>query len=483
MGGLFNTSTIVSNINIDRSKTLLAAISCCDFVIVNFVFYIAFMVLGENIPDYFHTYTRIVVLSINAAILIGEMFFRSIVHFRLLRLFDVTINVFRLTLTFTVTFAVLMKLIFNNTPLHFLLFFFLASYVALMISRIGERSLVNHLRRRGHNVRRVLFVGDDPALLALHNEMEGNPEIGYRSLGYYSDTTIQGCPDSFHYLGTLSQLNQLMHENDSSPLSQSGIDIVYCCLPHEMGSEIERIMRSCDKNVIYFYYVPRTFVGSTVRLRPIRMGDHFFFTNHQSALMLPFNKLIKRTFDLAVSIVACIFLIPLTLVVGLIIKIQSPGPIFFRQQRTGLNGKTFWCYKFRSMHVNKDADSKQATENDPRKFAFGNFIRKYNIDELPQFFNVLIGNMSVVGPRPHMLIHTEMYGKLIDKYMVRHFCKPGITGWAQVTGCRGETKELWQMEERIQRDIWYMEHWNIGLDLKIMAMTFRSFFVHDKHAY
>lgn len=135
------------------------------------------------------------------------------------------------------------------------------------------------------------------------------------------------------------------------------------------------------------------------------------------------------------------------------------------------------------MHVNKDADSKQATENDPRKFPFGNFIRKYNIDELPQFFNVLIGNMSLVGPRPHMLAHTEMYGKLIDKYMVRHFCKPGITGWAQVTGCRGETKELWQMEERIQRDIWYMEHWNVGLDLKIMAMTFRSFFVHDEHAY
>lgn len=167
-----------------------------------------------------------------------------------------------------------------------------------------------------------------------------------------------------------------------------------------MGSEIERIMRSCDKNVVYFYYVPRTFIGSTVHLRPIRMGDHVFFTNHRSPLMQPYNKRLKRAFDLAVSSVTCLFLVPLTLVVGIIIKIQSPGPVFFKQKRTGLNGKTFWCYKFRSMHVNKDSDSKQATENDPRKFPFGNFIRKYNIDELPQFFNVLIGNMSIVGRVP-----------------------------------------------------------------------------------
>lgn len=473
----------MSNINIDRSKTLLAAISCCDFVIINFVFYITFIVLGKDIPDYFHTYTRVVVVLTNVAILIGEIFFRTIVHFRLLRLIDVSVNVFRLTLTFTIFLAVLLKLIFNNTPLHFLLFFSLVSYAFLIVSRICERSIVNRLRRHGHNVRRVLFVGDDPALLTLHKEMTDNPEMGYRSLGYYSDTPIKGSTDNFHYLGTLSQLNQVMQKNDRSLLKQSGIDIVYCSLPHEMGSEIERIMRSCDKNVVYFYYVPRTFIGSTVRLRPIRMGDHVFFTNHRSPLMQPYNKRLKRAFDLAVSSVTCLFLVPLTLVVGIIIKIQSPGPVFFKQKRTGLNGKTFWCYKFRSMHVNKDSDSKQATENDPRKFPFGNFIRKYNIDELPQFFNVFIGNMSIVGPRPHMLAHTEMYGKLIDKYMVRHFCKPGITGWAQVTGCRGETKELWQMEERIQRDIWYMEHWNVGLDLKIIGMTFRSFFIHDEHAY
>ena len=139
--------------------------------------------------------------------------------------------------------------------------------------------------------------------------------------------------------------------------------------------------------------------------------------------------------------------------------------------------------KFRSMHVNKDADKLQATKDDPRKFPFGNFMRKSNIDELPQFLNVLKGDMSFVGPRPHMLLHTEQYSHLIDKYMVRHFVKPGLTGWAQVTGFRGETKELWQMEGRVKRDIWYMEHWSFWLDLRIIWMTVKNLFKHDEMAY
>ena len=164
-------------------------------------------------------------------------------------------------------------------------------------------------------------------------------------------------------------------------------------------------------------------------------------------------------------------------------KIQSPGPLFFKQLRTGLDGKDFEMLKFRSMHVNADADKVQATENDPRKYPFGNFMRKANIDEFPQFWNVLKGDMSIVGPRPHMLAHTEQYSALIDKYMVRHFVKPGVTGWAQVTGFRGETKELWQMEGRVKRDIWYMEHWSIWLDIRIIWLTVKTIFVHDEHAY
>ena len=168
---------------------------------------------------------------------------------------------------------------------------------------------------------------------------------------------------------------------------------------------------------------------------------------------------------------------------GTIIKLTSPGPIFFRQKRNGINGKEFWCYKFRSMKVNADADKVQATKNDPRKTKFGNFIRKTNIDELPQLINVFLGDMSLVGPRPHMVKHTEEYSQQIDRYMVRHFVKPGITGWAQVTGFRGETKELYEMEGRIRADIWYMEHWSFILDLHIIYKTFVNAILGEKNAY
>ena len=207
------------------------------------------------------------------------------------------------------------------------------------------------------------------------------------------------------------------------------------------------------------------------------------FTNRREPLTQMSNIILKRTFDIVVSLLTCLVLIPFLPIIALIIKLQSPGPLFFVQQRTGLNGRNFNCYKFRSMHVNKQADMLQATKNDPRKFPFGEFMRKTNIDEFPQFFNVLKGDMSIVGPRPHMLLHTEQYGTLINKYMVRHFCRPGITGWAQVTGCRGETKELWQMEERIKRDIWYLENWTFWLDIKIILKTALTIIRPDKQAY
>ena len=193
------------------------------------------------------------------------------------------------------------------------------------------------------------------------------------------------------------------------------------------------------------------------------------------------NKLIKRVFDILFSLLVLLLVFPWVFIwVAIMIKIQSPGPIFFIQERTGLDGKVFHCIKFRSMNVNNDADNIQATKDDPRKFAFGNFIRKTNIDELPQFINVLIGDMSVVGPRPHMLKHTAEYSKLINHFMVRHFAKPGITGLAQVTGFRGETRYIDQMEGRVKKDIEYIENWTFLLDLKIIAKTIINMFGKEK---
>ena len=177
-----------------------------------------------------------------------------------------------------------------------------------------------------------------------------------------------------------------------------------------------------------------------------------------------------------------IIFLPFLPVFAIIIKQQSPGPVFFKQKRTGLNGKTFVMYKLRSMDVNDEADTKQATRYDSRKFPFGRFMRKLSIDEIPQLVNVLKGDMSIIGPRPHMLLHTKYYSALIPNYMERHKVKPGITGWAQVKGNRGSTPMLWIMERRVESDIWYVHHQSFLLDITIMVLTFKVLLFPSKTA-
>lgn len=184
------------------------------------------------------------------------------------------------------------------------------------------------------------------------------------------------------------------------------------------------------------------------------------------------NRFQKRLVDILFSLMVIIFLLSWLLpIIALIIKLESKGPVFFKQKRSGKNNKTFICYKFRTMKVNLQSDTLQATKYDARISRFGHFLRKSSLDELPQFFNALIGNMSIVGPRPHMLKHTLEYKMIVDKYMVRNYLKPGITGWAQVNGYRGETDKLILMEKRVEHDIWYLENWSLLLDFKIIFLT------------
>jgi putative colanic acid biosynthesis UDP-glucose lipid carrier transferase len=200
----------------------------------------------------------------------------------------------------------------------------------------------------------------------------------------------------------------------------------------------------------------------------------FFFAGEKSNYILTFKHLfIKRIFDIFCSLFMLVFVFPILLIVITIINLFSSHfyPIFFIQKRTGLNGKTFLCYKFRTMKVNTLANQKQASSNDPRITKFGQYLRQTSLDEIPQFFNVLMGDMSVVGPRPHMLRHTVEYATLIPDYMLRHCVRPGITGWAQIEGFRGETKKMHQMEGRIKRDLWYIENYSFWLDLKIIILT------------
>lgn len=196
------------------------------------------------------------------------------------------------------------------------------------------------------------------------------------------------------------------------------------------------------------------------------------------------NQYVKRIFDLLFSIAVIVFILSwLIPIISIIILLDSKGPLFFIQKRSGLKNQTFKCIKFRTMRVNKDSHLKQATKDDPRLTKVGAFLRKTSLDELPQFINVLLGSMSVVGPRPHMLKHTEEYSQKVDKYMLRHAVKPGITGLSQIMGYRGETKELYQMKMRARVDRFYIENWTFYLDIKIVYFTVISMFKKNENAF
>ena len=312
-------------------------------------------------------------------------------------------------------------------------------------------------------------------MLELYKEMSETTS-GYRILGYFDDEPSPRMAASIPYLGTTKDILPY--------LDTHVVHNVYSSLPSSHSEQILEIIYWTEQNFAHFFHVPHVRNYLHRRMWFDTIGDVPVLSLHISPLNEFDNRFLKRTFDLLVSGLFLFTVFPfIYLIVGVIIKITSPGPIFFKQKRNGINGKEFWCYKFRSMKVNKDADKVQATKHDPRKTKFGDFMRKTNIDELPQLINVFMGDMSLVGPRPHMLKHTEEYSQLIDNYMVRHFVKPGVTGWAQVTGFRGETKELHQMEGRVKADIWYMEHWSFLLDLNIIYKTFANVIHGEKNAY
>lgn len=360
--------------------------------------------------------------------------------------------------------------------LSYLVSEYVISMVAVFYGRYGVREMLKRLRSNERNTRLVVFVGAGHNLAYLYQIMMGEMSTGYRVVGYFEDKDSRHLPENIQRLGMVSDVITWLTNNH--------VDQIYCNLPSSRSKEIVELINYCERNFVRFYSVPNVRNYVHRHMAVVMMDDMPVLTIRQEPLNRMHNRLLKRTFDIVVSglfIVTCFWWI--CAIVAIITKITMPGPVFFKQKRNGLLGEEFYCLKFRSMKVNADADRLQATKDDPRKTKWGNIMRKTNIDELPQFLNVLMGSMSVVGPRPHMVKHTEEYSALIDKYMVRHWVKPGITGWAQVRGARGETQELWQMEDRIKKDIWYVEHWTIWLDIRIIYLTIRNVIIGDKQAY
>lgn len=351
--------------------------------------------------------------------------------------------------------------------------------VLVLISgyRLLLRYLIRRYRSRGGNLRYVVLVGSTENMQELYHELMDHSWAGYRVLGYFDFEERAEFSKICTYLGKPEQVIPYLQQ-------QQHVHFLFCSLPSKEKDTIVPIIRYSENNLVHFYSVPNVHNYLHNRMYMNMMGNVPYLSLYRDPLSNPGNQFIKRTFDIVFSLVFLCTLFPIIFViVALITKITMPGPIFFRQKRNGLNDKEFYCYKFRSMKVNADADRVQATKDDPRKTKWGNIMRKTSIDELPQFINVLLGDMSVVGPRPHMVKHTEEYSKLINKYMVRHFVKPGITGWSQVTGFRGETKELKDMVGRIRGDIWYIEHWSFWLDIYIIYKTVANAVHGEKNAY
>lgn len=437
-----------------------------DFIVLNLVL-VAFAFWHPRMGGWSWTQIRIFMLNCNVALMIGEWYFHTIIHERVVSGGEVLRRIVLLTMTQTVMAYLLMKVVDLRLPVGWLLVGAGTVCFALFtLKRLLERTAVKWYRERGGNSRTVTFVGSDPEIQRVTKHLLNDPTTGYRMIGQYGDEQIQ-------YL--LENLNHPEQLNIS--------DEMFVCLSTRDRDIIHRLSRFCDQHMVQFHYVPLSVESIQLEMKREFISDIEVYTSHRSPLQIPLNRAVKRLFDIMASLGMLLVTGLILPIVYIIIKIQSPGPLFFKQRRTGLDGKTFMIYKFRSMHVNQEADKVQATKDDERKFPFGNLMRMTNIDELPQSWNVLKGEMSIVGPRPHMIAHTEMYSKLIDKYMVRHFVKPGMTGWAQITGFRGETKELWQMEERVKRDIWYIEHWSIWLDFRILWLTVKCIFVKDKNAY
>jgi putative colanic acid biosynthesis UDP-glucose lipid carrier transferase len=356
-------------------------------------------------------------------------------------------------------------LIYSSTIFGVLLAVWKLIFLAI---RKSDRSLL-------YDSRKVIIVGSGRISNDLHTFFTRNPDRGYKLVGFFDDNYLQ-IQNKDLYLGNINDCISFVLENK--------IDEIFCTLPVSESQKIAELLVDADKNLIRFRIVPEYFDYGIKPLLIQSFGHIPVISVRSEPLENMLNRFFKRLFDIFFSIFIIIFffswLYPILVV---LIKLESNGPALFKQLRSGRDNNPFWCYKFRSMYVNSDSDKVQAVRNDSRVTKLGAFMRRTSIDELPQFFNVLMGNMSVVGPRPHMLSHTEQYSKLIDKFMIRQFLKPGITGYAQIKGLRGETRTTEAMQQRVEADVWYLENWSFLFDMKIIFLTVWNSVKGDKNAF
>jgi putative colanic acid biosynthesis UDP-glucose lipid carrier transferase len=355
----------------------------------------------------------------------------------------------------------------------FLISFLLSDGFSLLLNRVLYLVIHHFFRNKEYLLKKVLIIGYNHVSKKLASRLEASTNI--RIVGFYEKESN---------INELTHYPVLSHVNDLFDKQHQPVNEIYSTVAPEQDHRIYQIMQQADDACIRFKLVPDLsyFIRQPVHVE--YLDDLPVLSLRNEPLDDVGNRIRKRLFDIIVSTMVILLVLSwLTPLLAILLWLDSRGPVFFSQERTGVNNQPFICLKFRSMRVNKEANIRQATQNDNRVTRLGRFLRRTSIDELPQFFNVLMSDMSIVGPRPHMLRHTEDYSRIINKYMVRQFLKPGITGWAQINGFRGEMRKPEDMKGRVEHDLWYMENWSLWLDVKIVFLTFFGMIKGDKNAY
>jgi putative colanic acid biosysnthesis UDP-glucose lipid carrier transferase len=366
-----------------------------------------------------------------------------------------------------------MSVIFACNPLQIIIFYILF-YLLILTGKVFLTNGLKLFRKLGLNTRSIAILGGGSLGTEIRSNVLTDYSFDFKYLGIFDDDPGK-CQFKSEVLGSLVDFKNYALQNR--------VDEVFIALPDYDVSKVTELMRFCDEHTIRVKVVPDFMRFNFSNAQPDYYGNIPIIRLREEPLESFGNRILKRGVDVIISLGVILlvlsWLIPL---LGILIKLHSRGPVFFTQRRTGLNNREFDIIKFRSMKLNSQANQLQAKKGDPRIFKLGALIRKYNIDEIPQFINILLGNMSLVGPRPHMIEHTIYYSKIIDSYLVRHFVKPGLTGWAQVNGYRGDTTEPGLMEGRVKHDVYYIENWTPLLDIRIFFKTIYNMFKGEPNA-
>lgn len=357
-----------------------------------------------------------------------------------------------------------------------MLLWFTFGGAGLVLWRFLARTFLRYLRYLGFNKRRAAIIGTTSNGIELAKEFEKNPALGIQLQGFYEDRSADRIKNNLP-APMLGNVEKALEKAKKGELQH-----IYIAMPIHAKERIARYLNQFSDTTATTYLIPDFFTYNLLHSRWQTIGNVHTLSVHDT----PFDGIAawaKRLEDIVLSLFILIIISPVMLWVAVGVKFSSSGPILFKQDRYGLDGQKIKVWKFRSMVVmDNGRDVKQAKKNDPRVTKFGAFIRRTSLDELPQFFNVLQGSMSIVGPRPHAIAHNEQYRSIIDRYMLRHKVKPGITGWAQINGYRGETDTLEKMEKRVQFDLEYIQNWSLWMDIKIVFATIFKGFV-NKAAY